>query len=161
MIKFWSPWTTLTPGCFLQSLGCLRANKGVCYFCGAQIHKQTSLFFLKFTSPWTALRIFFGRKTPRKKKKKNLAHFGWRGGVPEVRVVISDFVSDSSRPIFFFRLMGIPGTQKKRPAFFEKWMGNGAFHSHFLTQKKDVELPLKFQPFWTNRVECFFGLPGI
>ena len=65
-----------------------------------------------------------------------------------MRVVISDFVSDSSRPNFFFRLMGIPGTQKKkRPAFFEKWMGNGAFHSHFLTQKKDVELPLKFQPF--------------
>lgn len=79
MIKFWSPWTTLTPGCFLQSLGCLRANKGVCYFCGAQIHKQTSLFFLKFTSPWTALRIFFGRKTPRKKKKKKLSSLRLKG----------------------------------------------------------------------------------
>lgn len=162
MIKFWSPWTTLTPGCFLQSLGCLRANKGVCYFCGAQIHKQTSLFFLKFTSPWTALRIFFGRKTPRKKKKKKLSSLrlkgrGSRGESCHIRFCFWLLASH----FFFFALWVYLEPKKKRPAFFEKWMGNGAFHSHFLTQKKDVELPLKFQPFWTNRVECFFGLPGI
>ena len=73
-----------------------------------------------------------GKKRPAKKKKKlsplRLKGRGSRG----------DFVSDSSRPIFFSPY-GYTWNQKKSPAFFFKWLGM-VLSKHFFQKKKDVEV---------------------
>ena len=58
---------------------------------------------------------------------------------------------------FFFRLMGIPGTKKKSPAFFSKWLGM-VLSKHFFQKKKmwksSTEVPTLLTK---NRVDVFSG----